>query len=364
VEHLMRKLWNDPGRGRVPMGWTVSPAMVDAMPGALDYLYTSGSDSDALVSGPSGYGYAYPNSFASQSQLDQFVAKTDDYVRRAGLRVVTVWNTIVGGINGNVGNSFASHATSVLGLTAQNTGGGLTIYGSRLPGYAFDCNYCTGEQAMKDAIAAAGSGWNGASPRFILIQAQPWQGVNPTSFLNVKSSLDAGKYVVVRPDNWFQLLRQANGLAIEPVGSIANGSYRVINKTSGKCLDAAGAGTANGTAVQQYGCTGGSAQLWTFTATSNGYYTIATVNAADQRLDVNGGPGATGDGTKVQLWSYGGGANQQWQPVWEPGGTYHFIARHSDKCLDVPSSSTDDGVQLQQWTCNNTGAQSFTFANP
>src|ERR1043165_2658989 len=26
VEHLMRKLWNDPRRGEVPIGWTVSPA--------------------------------------------------------------------------------------------------------------------------------------------------------------------------------------------------------------------------------------------------------------------------------------------------------------------------------------------------
>src|SRR6185312_11969423 len=29
VEHLERKLWNDPGRGQVPMGWTMSPAMLD-----------------------------------------------------------------------------------------------------------------------------------------------------------------------------------------------------------------------------------------------------------------------------------------------------------------------------------------------
>jgi hypothetical protein len=36
VEHLMRKLWNNADRGRVPIGWTLSPAMLDAMPGALN----------------------------------------------------------------------------------------------------------------------------------------------------------------------------------------------------------------------------------------------------------------------------------------------------------------------------------------
>lgn len=216
VEHLERKLWNNPDRGKVPIGWTLSPAMLDAMPGVLNYYYATATANDALLSGPSGYGYTYPNSWTSQAELDRFVARTESYTRRAGFRIVTVWNTIVGGINANVGNSFASNAQSLLGLTAQNTGGGLTIYGGKLPSFALSCNYCTNEQAMKDHIASAAAGWSGTSPRFVLIQAQPWQGVTPTSFLNVKNSLGAS-YVVVRPDHWFQLLRQANGLAADPL---------------------------------------------------------------------------------------------------------------------------------------------------
>ena len=40
--------------------------------------------------------------------------------------------------------------------------------------------------------------------------------MTPTSFLNVKNSLNAN-YVVVRPDTLFQLLREAKGLPIEPL---------------------------------------------------------------------------------------------------------------------------------------------------
>jgi len=363
VEHLMRKLWSDPGRGQVPMGWTVSPSMLDAMPGALNYYYTSGTANDALLSGPSGYGYTYPNSWPSQTQLDQFVARTEDYTRRAGLRVITIWNTITGATNANVGTSFAANAPSLLGLTAQNTGGGLTIFGGKLPSFALSCNYCTNEQAMKDFIASAAAGWSGNDPRFILIQAQPWQGVTPTSFLNVKNSLGAD-YVVVRPDSWFQLLRQANNLPIEPIATPASGSYRLINKNSGKCIDAAASGTASGTVVQQYTCNGTNAQRWQLTAVGGGYYEVTTANNPAQGWDVTGGTAATADGVKVELWTYGAAANQQWQAVWEPGDTYHFIARHSDKCLDVPGSSLDDAVGLQQYTCNATAAQSFQLAAP
>lgn len=215
VEHLMRKLWSNPDRGSVPIGWTVSPAMLDAMPGALNYYWQSATNNDNLISGPSGYGYAYPNSWPNQASLDQFAAKTDDYNRRAGLRVITIWNTITGGINQNVGQSFAANAPYTLGLTAQNTGGGLTIYSNSLPGMALSCNYCTNEQAMKDHIASAAAGWDGTSPRFIIIQAQPWQNVTPTSFKNVANSLNSN-YVVVRPDHIFQLIREANGLPLNP----------------------------------------------------------------------------------------------------------------------------------------------------
>jgi hypothetical protein len=363
VEHLMRKLWNDPSRGKVPMGWTVSPAMLDAMPGALDFYYRTSTEADNLVSGQSGWGYGYPNFWPSQAQLDTFAQTTDDYALRSGLRVVTVWNTITGGINANVGNSFAAHAPSLLGLTAQNTGGGLTVYGGKLPGFALSCNYCTNEQAIKDHVATAAAGWNRTSPRFVLIQAQPWQGVTPTSFLNVKNSLGAD-YAVIRPDSWFQLLRQANGLPIEPVAPVANGVYRLVNKASGRCVAAAGGSTDNGTHVEQLPCADDDAQRWRFTATTNGYMTIASVGNRAQIFDIDGGPAATGDGAKVLLWNDVGGSNQQWQPVWESGRTYHFIPRHSDRCLDVPGGTSEVGVQLQQWACNGASAQSFELADP
>ncbi|WP_261387587.1 hypothetical protein [Chitinophaga pinensis] len=148
------------------------------------------------MSGPSGYGYTYPNNWPNQTALNQFVAKTENYNRRAGFRVITIWNTITGGINQNVGQSFAANAPYTLGLTAQNTGGGMTIYNNSLPGMALSCNYCTNEQAMKDHIATAAAGWNGTSPRFIIIQAQPWTNVTPTSFKNVANSLNTNYQVV------------------------------------------------------------------------------------------------------------------------------------------------------------------------
>lgn len=211
IEHLMRKLWNNPDRGKVPMGWTMSPATVDAMPGALNFYHQSATEFDNLISGPSGFGYIYPNYWKDKEALKGFVTRTESYNRKAGLRVVTVWNTITGATNAESGQIYADHAPSLLGMTAQNTGGGLTIFGNKLPSMALSCNYCTNEKAMLDHIAKASEGWNRNEPRFVMIQAQPWTNVTPTTFLKVKQALNAD-YEVVRPDHFFMLLREAKGL--------------------------------------------------------------------------------------------------------------------------------------------------------
>ena len=151
-------------------------------------------------------------------------------------------------------------------------------------------------------------------------------------------------------------------IAMAPAASAAvnPGTYTVTNVGSGKCVDAASAATANATVVQQYTCNGTAAQTWTFTATDSGYFQIGTANATTQVWDVTNV--STADQALIQLWAYGGGANQQWQPVDEGNGNVHFVNRNSGKCLDVPSASTADSVQLQQYTCNGTAAQSFTLS--
>lgn len=126
---------------------------------------------------------------------------------------------------------------------------------------------------------------------------------------------------------------------------------------SGKCVDAAAAGTADGTAVQQYTCNGSNAQQWQFRAVGGGYVRVDNRNHAAKSWDVTNV--STADAAPVQLWSYSGGFNQQWLPVEEPGGAFHFVNRNSGKCLDIPAASAADNARVQQYTCNGSAAQSF-----
>ncbi|GAB3827303.1 RICIN domain-containing protein [Dactylosporangium cerinum] len=136
--------------------------------------------------------------------------------------------------------------------------------------------------------------------------------------------------------------------------------YTVINKNSSKCVDARAAGTTNGTPIQQYTCNASNAQQYQFQPTSGGFVRINNRGNSAQALDITNVSSA--DNAPIQTWTYGGGTNQQWQPVSEGGGWYHFVSRLSGKCLDVPAASTANSVQLVQYTCNGTAAQSFRLA--
>jgi len=218
LEHHLHAMWLDPERGKIPMGWTVSPTMLDAMPGLLDYYYKTATANDCLLCGPSGYGYTYPNDWHDGEALNHFVAKSDDYCKRAGLRIITIWNTITGGIDPKVGDAYAKHAPSLLGLTGQNAGGGLKIYDHTLPSFALTATYCGVMDHLVREVKGGSAGWDGKSPRFLIIQAEPWHGLMPTDFVTFVKGLNSN-YQIVRPDTLFQMMRSINQLPTDPLKS-------------------------------------------------------------------------------------------------------------------------------------------------
>jgi hypothetical protein len=76
-----------------------------------------------------------------------------------------------------------------------------------------------------------------------------------------------------------------------------------ISGYGNKCMDVRGAGTANGTAVQMWGCVGVPNQQWRI---NNG----KIVGYGNKCLDVRGA--GTANGTVVQMWDCVDVPNQQW----------------------------------------------------
>jgi hypothetical protein len=140
--------------------------------------------------------------------------------------------------------------------------------------------------------------------------------------------------------------------------SVSDGVYLVKAVHSGKCMEVAGAGTANGSNVQQWSCEPNAKHhQWQFTAVGNGYYKIINVNSG-KVLDVAGI--STADGANLYQWDNLNGSNQKWKPVPQSDGSYQLVAAHSNKCADVWGAAAD-GVNIAQHGCHTGTNQRFTL---
>jgi hypothetical protein len=125
----------------------------------------------------------------------------------------------------------------------------------------------------------------------------------------------------------------------------APGTYRIVNRNSGKPLAVAGNSTADGAKVVQQSGNG----TWTIATTSDGSYTLRYV-ASGKMLDVNAGSSTAG--LQLQQWTANGGTNQMWYLRPTGNGYYTIIARGNGLAADVSGAATNDGAQVVQWTAN------------
>ena len=91
----------------------------------------------------------------------------------------------------------------------------------------------------------------------------------------------------------------------------SDGSYKVINKSNGWCMDVQDAKTCNGANVQTWEDNGANAQRWVITKDGDKGYTLRPVNAInnDKVMDVINEE--TADGTNIVLSTAHYGSNQQ-----------------------------------------------------
>jgi beta-glucanase (GH16 family) len=144
--------------------------------------------------------------------------------------------------------------------------------------------------------------------------------------------------------------------------TIANGTYRIIARHSGKALDVAGNGTGDGTNVHQWSYVSGLNQRWNVTHLGSGQYQIQSVSA-NKALDVSGA--GTANGTNVQIWTYGGGNNQRWTIASVGSGYYRVSPVHAPAlALDVSGPSTADGANVHVWTYGGGTNQQWSFLAP
>ena len=208
-QHRMRMMWDDPTRGQIPLGWSISVLLRDIAPAMLSYYQQTQTPNDLLVAGPSGAGYTYPVMWPS-STLPAYMRQSGKYMQSTGMRTLFAYNR--------------DNSTDVTLSTAL-----VNQYKANIPGLeGIVYNYETSSQmslisglpvgtllAVNDAssgvseLAAVAAGWSGTSPLFVAAGLESWN-MMPADAITVANSLGS-QFELLRPDVFFQLSHLALG---------------------------------------------------------------------------------------------------------------------------------------------------------
>ncbi len=93
-QNRMYRLWQDPARGSIPIGWTISPALQEAAPALAAYYAQTATANDELIAGPSGAGYMLPSKWPA-AQLDSYLRLTGRLMQRMRLSAVEVLDELL-----------------------------------------------------------------------------------------------------------------------------------------------------------------------------------------------------------------------------------------------------------------------------
>ncbi|NLL05145.1 MAG: family 43 glycosylhydrolase [Clostridiaceae bacterium] len=149
-------------------------------------------------------------------------------------------------------------------------------------------------------------------------------------------------------------INASEGIVTEPISDTTK--YKIVNKNSGKVLDARDGARAS--QLVQWTDNGSLSQKWYLVDVGNGYKKIVSASSG-YVLDVQDNSSA--DGGAIIQWYSNGGNNQQWQFIDAGDGYYKVKNRSSTKILDVYKWSTVDGGTIQQWSDVSGSNQHWKF---
>jgi len=179
-------------------------------------------------------------------------------------------------------------------------------------------------------------------------EIQNWHGVGPGSWL-ARADFPAQEGVGGSSSN---VLKEGSF-------TVKDG-YRIVSKSSSKCVDVLGVDKENGASIRQWDCLNPmTSQNQVYTLVPQGGYFSVVARHSGRCLDVIGA--SQSNGGLLQQWTCNGYPQQLWQLVPTGGEYFELRAKHSGKCMDLTGASQTNGAHIQQWTCNGGVQQKWSF---
>ena len=192
-QHRMAALWKDSVRGSIPIGWTISPSLVQTAPSLGAYYISTASPNDELLAGPSGAGYMYPSDWP-QAQLPAFLKTTGELMQAMKLSIIQVLDS--GSSQAFVNPGLQTTYVDVLapyGVKGILSGSGQTQSSwKKISGVPVLQNL-----GLADSVSKTVSLVKNASAQYLNVYVMAWT-MTPSNLQQVVQQL-GNQYVIVKP---------------------------------------------------------------------------------------------------------------------------------------------------------------------
>jgi hypothetical protein len=204
-QHRLRQIWDDPTRGQVPLGWSISVLLLDIAPAMLSYFQRTQTTNDLLVAGPSGAGYTYPVMWPA-SALPKYMQRSGAYMQRTGMKMLFAYNRDNGTdvpLSTGLVNLYKTNIPSLEGIVYNyESSSQVSLIGGLPVATLLGVN---DTQSGITELTAISQSWNGASPLFVAAGLESWN-IMPSDAKTLVDSIGS-QFEVVRPDVFFKLLQ-------------------------------------------------------------------------------------------------------------------------------------------------------------
>jgi len=235
------KMWADPARGSIPIGWCMNIGLYDALPLVAQWYYENATPNDTFFAAASGLGYmntqAYAGRFSAHDREEiwaDYVRLTDDYCRKLDIAGIELYNGTWGESTPPSPTTFRRFTRGMRNLDylladlgrhdATNPGNANYLLDGAAVFHTltrFEVWGASSEVARKDMSAA--NAWlldeieaNSPTrpPGFMSVMAISWY-YSPSWFRDLAARLPT-RYVVVRPQDLAGLFREQKRRAAPP----------------------------------------------------------------------------------------------------------------------------------------------------
>jgi len=206
-QHRLLRLWQDPARGSLPLGWTIAPALGQAMPALAAFYRRTATANDEFIAGPSGAAYLLPSRLP-RAQRAAFLQRTAASMQAMQLTLLQILDSntrfSMKWLHPGLQKLFIAHLAPY-GLRGVFSGAGSVSPSwhrrAGLPIYQNLGLAMTPQRTLQLILRAAARG-----QRFINVYVFAWR-ISPGDLFEIVKQLD-GTFCLVTPGRLLELIEQ------------------------------------------------------------------------------------------------------------------------------------------------------------